>query len=329
MKIFAYNCREFDERGFFEQCTKDYGIDYEGMDIYPSVENAYLTKGADCVSVITSTITDEFLEAIAANGVKYIVTRTIGSDHVPVEKANSLGMRVSTVQYDPSSVANYAIMMILMSCRKVASIMKRMELQDYRFEGKMGIELSNSTVGVYGTGGIGGTVVKHLSGFGCRILACDLSPKDELRQYCEYVDADTLLRESDILTIHLPSWNSNYHIIDEEAFKKMKDGVVIVNTARGYVMDTDALIDNIESGKIFAAGIDAFETERGKLYLDHIGKVQKDRQLAVLQSFPNVVVTPHVAFYTDEAAYGMVEGVYKAIVLWEKGEVNPLEVTFD
>jgi len=95
------------------------------------------------------------------------------------------------------------------------------------------------------------------------------------------------------------------------------------------VMDTDALIDNIESGKIFAAGIDAFETERGKLYLDCIGQVLKDRQLAVLQSFPNVVVTPHVAFYTDEAAYGMVEGVYKAITLWEKGEKNPLEVTFD
>ena len=152
-------------------------------------------------------------------------------------------MPVTHVFYPPSGVANYAIMLMLMCCRKMRQILDRNVVQDYTLEGKMGRELSNSTVAVLGTGKIGSTVIRHLSGFGCRMLAYDLYQNPEVAQLAEYADLETIWREADIITLHMPANPEDHHIINRESLSKMKDGVILINTARGDLIDTAALIE--------------------------------------------------------------------------------------
>lgn len=325
MKIFIYNLREFDEKIFFDRLAEEYGFSYTGYPDYQSVENIPMVKGHEAVSILASECTDEMLEAFAANGVKYLLTRSIGTDHINLQKCKELGIRVGHSQYSPDSVANYAIMLMLMVCRRFAHIMKRVEVQDFSFKGKMGRELSECTIGVIGTGRIGKTVIKHLSAFGCKILAYDIYPNAEAAQYAEYVSLDTLLENSDILTLHAPATTDNYHLIDKEALAKMKDGVMIVNAARGTLIDTDALIDGIESGKVGGAALDVLEDEAGLYFLNRSGEVLANRQMAILKSFPNVILSPHTAFYTDSAVSQMCRCVFESVRAFEADEQNPLE----
>lgn len=325
MKIFIYNLREFDEKIFFDRLAEEYGFSYTGYPDYQSVENIPMVKGHEAVSILASECTDEMLEAFAANGVKYLLTRSIGTDHINLQKCKELGIRVGHSQYSPDSVANYAIMLMLMVCRRFAHIMKRVEVQDFSFKGKMGRELSECTIGVIGTGRIGKTVIKHLSAFGCKILAYDIYPNAEAAQYAEYVSLDTLLENSDILTLHAPATADNYHLIDKDALVKMKDGVMIVNAARGTLIDTDALIDGIETGKVGGAALDVLEDEAGLYFLNRSGEVLTNRQMAILKSFPNVILSPHTAFYTDSAVSQMCRCVFESVRAFEAGEQNPLE----
>lgn len=234
-------------------------------------------------------------------------------------------MRADHVVYSPNSVANYAIMLMLMACRNMPWIMKKADCQDYSLKGKVGKEISTSTVGVIGTGNIGKTVVKHLSGFGCRILAYSCYEDEEVKKYAEYVSFDELLTNSDIITLHVPGNAENTHLIDGAAFKKMKDGVIIVNTARGLIVDTQALIAALKSGKVGFAALDTFEGETGLYYLNKETEKLDNDNMAVLKSFPNVILSPHMAFYTEQAVSDMVENSIKGILGLENGD-NSLEV---
>ena len=256
MKIFVYTLREFDELPFFEKFSKQYGVEFGYTTQSPGPENYHLAKGYDAISIITTPTPAEMIDAMKENGVKVISTRTIGYDHIDVKHAFEVGMGVTNVTYDPASVADYTIMLMLIACRKLRYIMDKANVQDYTLKGKLGREISKSTVGVIGTGRIGQTVIEHLSGFGCRILAYDIFPKDAVRQHAEYVDLDILYAESDIITLHAPALEDNYHMIDETAFSKMKDGVILVNCARGQLVDTEAMIRNLSNGKIGFAALD-------------------------------------------------------------------------
>ena len=269
MKIFFYALREYDEQKYVEKFSKQYAFEYGFTSDYLSMENVQLAKGYDAISIITNPMYPDILDAFRNVGVKYISTRSIGYEHIDIEHAHSIGMRIAHVKYSPNSVANYAVMLILMACRNMPWIMKKADCQDYSLKGKVGKELSASTVGVIGTGNIGKTVVKHLSGFGCRILAYSLFEDEEVKKYAEYVSLDGLLRESDIITLHVPGNAENTHLIDAAAFEKMKNGVIIVNTARGLIIDTQALISALKSGKAGFAALDTFEGEAG-LYLSLI-----------------------------------------------------------
>lgn len=325
MKIFIYNLRDYDEKFFFDQLAEEYGIAYTGYDDYQTVENIPMVCGHEAVSILASECTDEMLDAFAENGVRYILTRSIGTDHINLQRCKELGIRVGHSQYSPNSVANYTIMLMLMVCRRFAHIMKRVELQDYSFKGKMGRELSNCTVGVIGTGKIGKTVIDHLSGFGCKILAYDIYENQEVSEKAEYVSLEELFGRSDIVTLHAPATPDNYHLIDSEAIKRMKDGAMIINAARGTLVDSDALIDGIESGKVGGAALDVLEDEAGLYYLNRSGDIIVNRQLAVLKEFPNVVISPHTAFYTDEAVSDMCRCVFESVRAFEANEENPLE----
>ena len=212
-------------------------------------------------------------------------------------------------------------------CRSIGyDHIPQQKAKDYSLSGKMGRDITRMTVGVIGTGNIGRTVLRHLSGFGCKLLAYDLYPNDEARQYAEYVDLDTLYKSCDIITLHTNATAANRHMIDANAIAKMKNGVVLINTARGTLIDPEALINGLESGKIGAAGLDVVENENGLFYFNHMGDALLNRELAMLRSFPNVIFTPHTAFYTDVNVASMVESAFKAVRAMADGEQTPLEV---
>lgn len=326
MKIFFYALRPFDEHGFCEPYSKQYGIDYAYTAEVPAPGNLHLAEGCDAVSTNPCLITPEYLEQWAAMGIKYLPCRSIGYDHIPQQKAKELGLRISHSWYPPAGVADYAIMLMLMCSRKVGQIMRRADAQDYSLNGKLGRSITEMTVGVIGTGNIGRTVLRHLSGFGCKLLAYDLYPNDEARAWAEYVDLPTLYAQSDIITLHTNATAENRHMIDAAAVSQMKDGVILINTARGTLIDPNALIDGLESGKVGAAGLDVVENENGLFYYNHAGDALQNRALALLRSFPNVVFTPHTAFYTDVNVASMVESAFKATRAMADGEASPLEV---
>lgn len=326
MKMFVYNFREFDEGIYFKQITKSCGVIAEYTAQTPVLDNAQLVKGYECVNVITTKIDRPLLEKFKEYGVRYLTTRTIGYDHIDVPAAKELGIRVSNITYTPDTVAEYTVMLMLMAKRKMKRIMERAVIQDYTLKGIIGSEMNQSVVGVVGTGRIGETVIRDISGFGCKILAYDLYQKDSVKVYAEYTDLDRLFKESDIISLHMPANESNYHMINEKAIDKMKQGVLIVNTARGALIDSEALIAGIESGKVGGAALDVVENELGLYYNDLRATVLENRELAILKSFPNVIVTPHMAFYTEEAIHDMVKNSIESYCMFAKGQENPFEV---
>ena len=327
VKVFFYTLRPYDEQGILEELAKQRGIEYGYTEAYPTMENAQLAAGYDAVSLTPCDMSAPMLQRFHDLGVKAVCCRSIGYDHVDLEKARELGMKVSNVDYPPNGVANFAIMLMLMSLRKAGHILKRGELQDYSLKGKIGRDISNCTVGVIGTGRIGQTVLKHLSGFGCELLAYDLYPNDEARQYAEYVDLDTLYKSCDIITLHTNATEENHHLIDAKAIAAMKPGTVIINTARGKLIDSDALIAGLESGKLGGAALDVLENENGLYYYNRMGDVIPNPELAALRSMPNVILTDHTAFYTEEDVESMVQGVLESAQALVNGRPTRHDVT--
>lgn len=327
MKICFYALRPFDELAYCKRFSEQYGIDFTWTAEYPTADNVELAKGCDAVCMTPCDMGAEMVDRFAALGVRYLLCRSIGYDHVDRVRAKEHGMRVSNVGYTPNGVANYAIMLMLMCTRRMGHILKRAELQDYSLKGKMGRDLSSCTVGVIGAGRIGTTVLKHLSGFGCKLLAYDVYQNPEAAKLAEFVSLEELYARSDVITLHTNATGENHHLLNAQAFAKMKDGVVIINTARGSLIDSDALIDALESGKVGAAGLDVIENENGLYYYNHSGDVLPNRELAMLRSFPNVSVSPHTAFYTDEDVASMVEGAFEALHCFETGQETWHEVS--
>ena len=326
MKLFVYSMRAFDELSDFERFCEKYQVEWDYTGETPCMDNLEAAVGFDVVNIITTVIDRKMIDHWHEIGIKCIATRTIGYDHIDYEYARSLGMGVIHITYSPSSVADYTIMMMLMGCRKVKHIMERAAVQDFTLNGKMGIELPNCTVGIIGTGKIGKTVIDHLKGFGCRILAYDICEDDAVRESAEYVSLEQIFAQCDIISLHAPATEDNYHMIGTEANAKMKQGVMIINCARGSLIDTEALIAGIESGKIGFAGLDVIEQESGLYYFNRMGEPLNNPQLAILRSYANVLVTPHTAFYTDEAVANMVENSILCAIDYIEGRHTPFEV---
>ena len=325
MKLFAFALRSFDELPALEALSREEGFAFAWTSEYPTLENAHLAEGADALSIITNPMTPELLDRYHRMGIKAIATRSIGVDHIDLAHAKALGMRIAHSAYPPEGVADYTVMLMLMALRKAKLVFAHAANQDFELSGKLGRSLASCTVGVVGTGAIGACVVRELAGFGCRILACDPYPKEELRGLVDYVDLDTLLAESDVVTLHAPGLPENFHMIDARALSAMKQGAILVNAARGLLVDTDALIDAIESGHLGGAALDTIEHEAGLYYLDRSRDIIANRQRAVLMSFPNVIVSPHMAFYTEEDVEHMVRSSVGALLAFERGEDSPYE----
>lgn len=328
MKIAFYALRKFDELPLCRQFSDKYNIDFVWTNEYPSGENLDLSKGCDAISVVPCKITEKYIDKLSDFGIKYILCRSIGYDHIPLNYAKEKGIKVSSVSYPPECVANYAIMLMLMTTRKMSQIMLRAYTQDYSLKGKMGKDLSDCTVGIIGTGNIGSTVIKHLSGFGCKILAYNkFGENEELKKYAEYVSLEKLYENSDVISLHVASTPETFHMINEDSINKMKNGVIIVNTARGTLIDSKALIKNIKTEKIAAAGIDVIENENGLYYYNLSDKIIDNDEILMLKSFPNVILTPHTAFYTESTVSNMVKKSFEAMYYYKNNQSNPYEIT--
>lgn len=314
MKIGVYSFRE-DEREYIKFFSEKYDVEIELIDDDPVLETTDRARGCRCISIITNTyITKEMLDRYKELGVGFISTRTVGFEHIDMEYAAKIGIGVNNVSYTPSSVAEYTIMMMLMVLRNVKHMSVRMEGQDYAISKIRGRLISDLTVGIMGTGRIGSRVAELLTGFGCRVLAFDLHPDGRLNGIVEYTDPDTLYRNCDILSLHMPSTAENYHIINAGVFAQMKQNAILINTARGDLVDSWALIEALESKKLGGAGLDVFDGDRLIYYRDLKNEPIKQRDMAVLSFLPNVLMLPHMAFYTDHSVSDMIENSLKSCV---------------
>jgi D-specific alpha-keto acid dehydrogenase len=269
-----------------------------------SEDSVELARGSRCISVGHKTpVANATIRALRDAGVTYVSTRSVGCNHIDVAYARSVGVRVEPVAYSPDSVADYTLMLILMALRHAKSVIRRTDVHDYRLIGTLGKELRDLTVGVIGTGRIGGAVIHRLRGFGCRTLAYDAWP----RTAADYVALETLLEHSDVVTLHTPLRPETHHLLDRHRIARMKRGAVIINTGRGALVDTEALVCALESGRLGGAALDVIEGEEGIFYADCRGKPIGSRLLLRLHELPNVVISPHTAYYTDHALRDTVE----------------------
>lgn len=298
MNMTMYEVRE-DEQAAIARCASELGMTVRMHAGTLDLDSVSLAEGSEAVSILGgSRLDEELFVKLKAAGICYVSTRTVGFNHIDVPAAHRHGIMVCNAGYPPYGVAEFTVMLMLMALRTM-------------------------TVGIVGTGRIGRAVAEILRGFGCRMLAYDPYPADSLPQV-RYVSLAELYRQSDLITLHLPLTAENRHMIDEESIAKMKDGVVLINVSRGELTQIEALIRGIESRKIGALAMDVFEDETEIYHHRRINDIIANRSMAYLRQFPNVILTQHMAFYTDVNTVSMVECGLKGIVDMAEGRSEGL-----
>jgi D-specific alpha-keto acid dehydrogenase len=288
----------------FREIAPRFGVVLAITEAAVSEVNTGLAAGNRCVSIGHKTpVTNATLLALRRADVGYVSTRSIGYNHIDVNYARSVGIRVGNVAYSPDSVADYTLMLMLMAVRSAKSVIRRTDTHDYRLPDVRGKELRDLTVGVVGTGRIGSAVLDRLRGFSCRTLAYDTRPTAA----AHYVPLEELLESSDIVTLHTPLTADTHHLLDRRRIEQMKRGAFIVNTGRGSLLDTESLLAALDSGRLGGAALDVLEGEDGVFYADCRNTPIGNSPLLRLQQLPNVVISPHTAYYTDHALSDTVE----------------------
>ena len=305
MNILFYGTASYDKASFQKELADypDIRIDFIESNLTPMT--AALARGYDAVCAFVNADCGAMtIEILAGFGVKLLLMRCAGFDAVNVAVAQDLGMRVTRVPaYSPEAIAEHAIALALAANRRICKGYIRVRENDFSLDGLVGNTLHGKTAGIIGTGRIGAALCRICKGFGMKVLGSDLYPNQALLGegvIDEYVDYDELYRRSDLISLHAFLNEESRHMINDDSIAKMKDGVIFVNTGRGGLVDTQALIRGILSGKIGAAGIDVYDEEGPNVYQNRAGQVI-DSVTARLCSFPNVVMTSHQAFFTHEA----------------------------
>ena len=286
-------------------------------------ETALLARGCSAVCAFVNDCLDEgAVRALSAEGIKLIALRSAGYNHVDLCVSRRLGIKIAHVPaYSPHAVAEHAVALLLTLNRKIHRSYNRVKELNFSLEGLVGFDLLGKTAGVLGTGRIGSVLARILSGFGCRILAYDPVKNEGLCSELgvQYVGLEALYHSSDILFLQLPLNEQTRHIVNAESIARMKPGVFIINTGRGALIDTKALIEGLKEGRIGGAGLDVYEEEEGIFFLDLSDRVLQDDVLARLLTFPNVIVTAHQAFLTKEALKNIAQTTLRNIADFEQG----------
>ena len=302
MKLAVFSAKSYD-RHYLAAASKgpDHEVVFHAVSL--SSDTASLAEGADAVcAFVNDTLSAPVLEILHNHGVKAILLRCAGYNNLDLTKAEELGLFVANVPaYSPEAVAEFAVALIQTLNRNTHRAYNRTREGNFNIEGLLGRTLHGQTVGVFGTGRIGVALARIMKGFGCRLLAHDVYENDEFKALGEYVDLDRLLRESDIISLHCPLLESTKHIMNADAFAKMKSDAMLINTSRGGLIDTKAAIRALKAKQIGALGLDVYEGEGSLFYNDHSGEIVDDDELMRLMTFPNVLVCGHQAFFTEEA----------------------------
>ncbi|MCD7949777.1 MAG: lactate dehydrogenase [Erysipelotrichaceae bacterium] len=321
MKIVFFNVRK-DEIDFVYECANKYNIDIEICPYSFNMRNIEYCQGADAISIVTTPVNEDMIRLLHEYGIHYISTRTIGYDHIDLKACQKYDIHVSNVTYSPYSVAEYTIMMMLMSLRKMKSIINRYSQQNFSLQGIRGKELKDLTVGVIGTGNIGSVVIDILKGFQANVIAYDIYHQENIN----YVTLDELYQQSDIITLHTPLNDDTYHLLNNDSFKLMKNNVMIINTARGALINNKDLINALQHNQIGYVALDVIEDESSIYYRDFTNKTIPNDYLNALKNMSNVLLTPHVAFYSDHSVYDMVENSIISIINMINHNDNPFKI---
>ena len=325
MKVLFYETKSYDRDSFSEALPKFPDVKVDFIDANLSPMTAGLARGYDAVcAFVNADVSAMTLEVLAGFGVKMVLMRCAGFDAVNVPMAKELGMTVTRVPaYSPEAIAEHAMGLALCANRRIHKGYIRVRENNFSLEGLVGVTLHGKTAGIIGTGRIGAALARICKGFGMTVLGTDLYPNQNLiEEGCidEYVDYDELYRRADLISLHAFLNKDSYHLINDDTIAKMKDGVILINTARGGLVDIEALIRGIRSGKIGAAGLDVYEGENANVYQNREDQILGHSITARLCSFPNVVLTSHQAFFTYEALQQIAQVTLDNAERYAKGE---------
>ncbi|MDP3559355.1 MAG: 2-hydroxyacid dehydrogenase [Legionellaceae bacterium] len=324
MKVAIYSIKDY-EKTLFDAAEQPHTLVFIRDTL--SLSTVHLAAGCDAICCfVTDDLNSEVIKKLSDLGVKLIALRSAGFDHVDLAATKHAGITVVRVpQYSPEAIAEFTVGLILILNRKIIAAYEQGLKHNFSLERLMGFNLSKKTVGIIGTGNIGTAFAKIMHGFGCRLLAVDPQPNDTCRNLkVKYVTLDFLLKESDIVSLHCLLNDHTRYLMDTDAFSKIKKGAMLINTGRGTLCDTQALIQSLESGHLGYAGLDVYEKEHDLFFRNHQHDKIQDPLFLKLQSLPNVLITPHQAFLTQEAVENIIHTTLNNITAFEQG--HPVEI---
>lgn len=322
MRVAVFSTKSYDEKSL-QEANADQGHELVFLEPRLMPQTAPLGAGFPAIcAFVSDQLCAPVLETLAASGTRLIALRSAGFNHVDLDAARELGLTVARVPaYSPAGVAEHAVGLILTLNRKLHRAYGRIRDGNFSLEGLIGFEMKGRTIGVVGTGKIGVAFCRIMIGFGCRVLAYDPYPSDEARSLgVEFVDLGRILSDSDIIALHAPLTKDTHHLIDADALQQMKQGAMLINTSRGALVDTRAVIDALKSRRLGALGLDVYEEEDKLFFEDSSEDLITDDVFARLLTFPNVMITGHQAFFTHQAIRNIAETTIANVTAFERGE---------
>jgi len=330
LRIAFFDAKLYD-KAFFDEANKKYGYDIKYFQSRLSENNVIVTKDADTVCAFVNDIIDKKVaDALSDNGITLIALRSAGYNNVDLQAVFGRIHVVSVPAYSPNAVAEHAVALMLSLNRKIHKAYYRTRDNNFNINGLLGFDMAGKTVGIIGTGKIGVLVARILKGFEMEVLAFDKFPdkKNEKKYGFSYVDLNTLYKKSNIITLHCPLTPETKHVINKKSIDKMKDGVMIINTGRGKLINTVDLIAALKRGRVGSAGLDVYEEESEYFFEDHSSTIISDDVLARLLTFPNVLITSHQGFFTEEALTNIAKTTLENIRLYFEEDKLPNEICY-
>lgn len=320
MKVAVFSTRPYDEFYLNQVNANQHQLVFFETRLFPVTAQLTLGFPAIC-AFVNDDLSRPVLEVLQQGGVRLIALRSAGFNHVDLRAAQELGLTVVRVPaYSPYAVAEHTLALILALNRKIHRAYNRVREGNFALDGLLGFDMHGKSVGIVGTGKIGAVFARLMSGFGCRLLAYDPYPNPGLKDLVEYVPLETLLGESDVISLHCPLTPETHYLINDSAVAKMKPGVMLINTSRGALIDTRAVIEGLKDARIGYLGLDVYEEEADLFFQDLSSQVIQDDVFSRLLTFPNVLITGHQGFFTQDAITNITRTTIANITAFEKGE---------
>ena len=325
MKVIFFDSKTYDKESFTKELVNYPDVEVKFLRTELTVNTAELAHGYDAVcAFVSADICGETIDILHECGVKFILLRCAGFNNVDMDTAKKYGIKVYRVPgYSPEAVAEHAMALALAVNRHLHKAYVKVRENDFSLNGLMGMNFHGKTAGIIGTGKIGAAMARICHGFGMKIIAYDVFENPAIKEFTTYVTLNELLAQSDLISLHCPLMDSTYHMINRESIKKMKDGVILVNTSRGGLVKTDDLIEGIRARKFFGVGLDVYEEETPNVFEDRSDEILEHSTTARLLSFPNVMITSHQGFFTEEALRAIAETTLQNALDFEAGKETP------